>query len=39
VNGNTTGTWYLLLSSLAKPGMNAPAARLSSAGCRMERAL
>ena len=39
VNGNTTGTWYLLLSSLAKPGMNAPAARLSSAGCCMERAL
>ena len=39
VNGNSTGTWYLLLSSLAKPGMNAPAARLSSAGCCMERAL
>ena len=39
VNGNSTGTWYLLLSSLARPGMNAPAARLSSAGCCMERAL
>ena len=39
VNGNSTGTWYLLLSRLAKPGMNAPAARLSSAGCCMERAL
>ncbi len=39
VNGNSTGTWYLLLSSLAKPGMNAPTAKLSSAGCCMERAL
>ena len=39
VNGNSTGTWYLLLSTLAKPGMNAPAARLSSGGCCMERAL
>ena len=39
VNGNSTGAWYLLLSTLARPGMNAPAARLSTSGCCMERAL
>jgi len=32
VNGNSAGTWYLLLSSTAKPGMNAPAARLAASG-------
>ena len=26
VNGNNAGTWYVLLSSEAKPGMNAPSA-------------
>lgn len=32
VNGNSAGTWYLLLSSAAKPGMNAPTARLATSG-------
>ncbi|MFO1315857.1 MAG: marine proteobacterial sortase target protein [Burkholderiales bacterium] len=32
VNGNSAGTWYLLLSSVAKPGMNLPAARLTASG-------
>ena len=32
VNGNSAGTWYLLLSSAAKPGMNVPAARLAVSG-------
>ena len=33
VNGNNSGTWYLLLSSQARRGMNAPAAQLTSSGC------
>jgi Ca-activated chloride channel family protein len=33
VNGNSAGTWYVLLSSDAKPGMNAPAAKLTAWGC------
>jgi Ca-activated chloride channel family protein len=33
VNGNNAGTWYLLLSSEAKPGMNAPSASLTAHGC------
>ncbi len=33
VNGNNAGTWYVLLSSEAKPGMNRPAASLSVHGC------
>lgn len=33
VNGNSSGTWYVLLSSQAKPGMNLPAAQLTGAGC------
>jgi Ca-activated chloride channel family protein len=33
VNGNNAGTWYLLLSSQAKPGMNKPAASLTVHGC------
>lgn len=33
VNGNSSGTWYALLSGEAHPGMNAPAARLTGAGC------
>ena len=33
VNGNNAGTWYLLLSSEAKPGMNKPAASLTAHGC------
>ena len=33
VNGNNSGTWYVLLSSQAKPGMNAPAAHLTATGC------
>ncbi|MFO1322528.1 MAG: marine proteobacterial sortase target protein [Burkholderiales bacterium] len=33
VNGNSSGTWYLLLSSQAKPGMTAPAAKLTANGC------
>lgn len=32
VNGNSAGTWYLLLSSAARPGMNAPTARLAASG-------
>ena len=30
VNGNNAGTWYVLLSSEAKPGMNEPAASLTA---------
>ncbi|MFO1303406.1 MAG: marine proteobacterial sortase target protein [Burkholderiales bacterium] len=33
VNGNNAGTWYLLLSSEAKPGMNMPSASLTAHGC------
>ena len=33
VNGNNAGTWYVLLSSKAKPGMNNPAASLTVHGC------
>jgi hypothetical protein len=33
VNGNNAGTWYLLLSSEAAPGMNAPSASLTAHGC------
>jgi hypothetical protein len=33
VNGNNAGTWYVLLSSEAKPGMNNPAASLTVHGC------
>ena len=33
VNGNNAGTWYLLLSSEAKPGMNKPSASLTVHGC------
>jgi hypothetical protein len=33
VNGNNAGTWYLLLSSEAKPGMNKPSASLTAHGC------
>ncbi|MFO1395698.1 MAG: marine proteobacterial sortase target protein [Burkholderiales bacterium] len=33
VNGNSSGTWYVLLSGEAHPGMNAPAAQLTGAGC------
>ena len=33
VNGNNSGTWYVLLSSEAKPGMNRPAAQLTGSGC------
>ena len=33
VNGNNHGTWYLLLSSQAKVGMNEPTAKLGVAGC------
>ena len=33
VNGNSAGTWYVLLSSDARPGMNAPAAKLTAWGC------
>jgi len=33
VNGNNAGTWYVLLSSEAKPGMNAPSASLTGHGC------
>ena len=33
VNGNNAGTWYVLLSSEAKPGMNAPSAALTAIGC------
>ena len=29
----TRGTWYVLLSSEAKPGMNAPTAKLTAHGC------
>ncbi len=29
VNGNNSGTWYVLLSSEARPGMNRPSAQLS----------
>ncbi|MFO1311258.1 MAG: marine proteobacterial sortase target protein [Burkholderiales bacterium] len=33
VNGNNAGTWYLLLSSEARPGMNPPSASLTARGC------
>ena len=33
VNGNSAGTWYLLLSSEAKPGINKPSASLTAYGC------
>ncbi len=33
VNGNNSGTWFVLLSSQAKAGMNVPAAELTVAGC------
>jgi Ca-activated chloride channel homolog len=33
VNGNNSGTWYVLLSSEARPGMNRPSAQLSGIGC------
>jgi Ca-activated chloride channel family protein len=33
VNGNSAGTYYVLLSSEAKPGMNVPAAKLTASGC------
>ena len=33
VNGNNSGTWYVLLSSQAKSGMNAPVAQLTATGC------
>jgi hypothetical protein len=33
VNGNSAGTWYLLLSSEAIPGMNKPSASLTVHGC------
>lgn len=33
VNGNNAGTWYVLLSSEAKQGMNAPSASLTAHGC------
>lgn len=33
VNGNNAGTWYVLLSSEAKPGMNKPSASLTAHGC------
>jgi Ca-activated chloride channel family protein len=33
VNGNNAGTWYLLLSSEARPGMNTPSASLTVHGC------
>ena len=33
VNGNSAGTWYLMLSSEAKPGMNKPSASLTAHGC------
>jgi len=33
VNGNNAGTWYLLLSSESKPGMNKPSASLTAHGC------
>ncbi|MFO1413584.1 MAG: marine proteobacterial sortase target protein [Burkholderiales bacterium] len=33
VNGNDRGTWYVLLSGEAHPGLNAPAAQLTGAGC------
>jgi Ca-activated chloride channel family protein len=33
VNGNNSGTWFVLLSSQSKPGMNAPTAQLTAVGC------
>jgi hypothetical protein len=33
VNGNNAGTWYLMLSSEARPGMNKPSASLTVHGC------
>jgi Ca-activated chloride channel family protein len=33
VNGNNAGTWYVLLSSEAKPGLNKPSASLTAHGC------
>ena len=33
VNGNNSGAWYVLLSSQASIGMNAPAAQLTAIGC------
>jgi len=33
VNGNNSGTWYVLLSSEARPGMNAASAQLTGIGC------
>ncbi|MEO8751144.1 MAG: marine proteobacterial sortase target protein [Casimicrobiaceae bacterium] len=33
VNGNSSGTWYVLLSGQAKAGMNPPVASLMAAGC------
>ena len=33
VNGNNAGTWYVLLSSEARPGMNKPSASLTVHGC------
>jgi hypothetical protein len=33
VNGNNSGTWYVLLSNQANAGMNAPVAQLTVAGC------
>ena len=33
VNGNNSGTWYVLLSSQAKSGLNAPVAQLTATGC------
>jgi hypothetical protein len=33
VNGNNAGTWYLMLSSEARPGMNEPSVSLIQGGC------
>lgn len=33
VNGNNSGTWYVLLSSQAKSGMNVPVAHLTATDC------
>jgi hypothetical protein len=33
VNGNNAGTWYLMLSSEARPGMNEPSVALIQGGC------
>jgi hypothetical protein len=33
VNGNNSGTWYVMLSSQSSIGMNAPVAQLTATGC------